>query len=1140
MDQNAPTNGQPLAQTGNDGEGGPGQTPLIPDHKLLRCIGRGSYGTVWLAQNIMGVYRAVKIVYRKSFTSERPFERELSGIRKFEPISRSHEGFVDVLQIGRNEEQGYFYYVMELGDDETSGQNIDPEHFSPKTLSQEISPLGKLPLQQCLELGIALSHALAELHKHGLVHRDVKPSNIIFVNGVPKLADIGLVAEVQEARSYVGTEGFIPPEGPGKPQADVYSLGKVLYEASTGKDRQDFPELPTLLEEFSDPTGFLELNEVILSACKNDLDKRYKSARDMHADLLVLANGKSVKRLKMLERRLSNLKRIAGVSALVVVVLATVFFQIYRGWRNAIDSQVNMAVTSGNAAVRSGNLLEALPFFANVLRLDGHNSREPSYRLRFNSTLAQCPKLAHMWITSTNSLTGGQISPDGKRALIVQFFGKAEIRDLESGKLYSHPFGLPQLADGTFDPQGRFILTASQDGTACVWNATTLEPVLMLPYSNTVYNARFSPDGLRIVTSCEDGTARVLDARTGELQLQFQRHTKPVRFATFSHNGSQILTCSEDGTACISDATSGKLLRRLVGHGSWVKYGVFSPDDQMVVTASFDKTARVWEAATGRRILPDLNHDDGVESAEFSPDGRLLLTGSLDGTVRLWRVDNLKPLGSNPILRHCERVTHATFSSDGRCILTTCADGSARIWDLVGANIPSAPINYLLSENGNRFLVLTNNRAEIRDAASSDRVAEPILLDPSLEKVALNREGRFLLVTSVIKSGIENSHTLRVWDLEANKAIAPALTVSDAFATAQVSDDGRRLVTWGGNVAQTWDVLKQSALSPLLIHENTIESAVFSPDGNRVAMISGNEVHVWNAANGHPVFTPLKHPRQVRYIEFSPDGSRLVSCFSDPYFTKCCAQIWDSASGRAACPPLKHSDGVCYASFSPDGRQVVTAGEDSAAKIWQAANGRQIGLSLKHGGTILTALFSPDGKWVVTASTDGTARVWNTETGDPITPPLRHIFPLISARFLPDGERIITIDAQHNGRIWTLPTEKKPIRDLQNIAHLLSGETTDLAPLQSESPEITLRQLRTKYPSDFTTTAREIAAWHEFEAEASEHEEQWFAVAFHLKRILLIQPDDPSLLKRLANAEKQLKTSGQKESLEARLGLPSL
>src|SRR5580658_8348736 len=316
-----------------------GDPPSISDHRLLRRIGRGSYGEVWLARNMMGEYRAVKIVYRESFREQRPFDRELSGIRKFEPISRSHEGFIDILHVGINEEAGYFYYVMEPGDDHVSGPDIRPENYSPKTLAKCVSFHGRLPLQESLQLGLALSLALNELHKHGLVHRDVKPSNIIFVNGIPKLADIGLVAEFTEARSYVGTEGFIPPEGPGGPRADIYSLGKTLYEVSTGRDRHDFPELPALLDDFPELNGFLELNEVIVHACKNDLKARYRSAWDMHADLVAIAAGKSVKRLKVLERRLANLKRVAGVSVLESLVLSGVFYQVYRGWKVTIESR---------------------------------------------------------------------------------------------------------------------------------------------------------------------------------------------------------------------------------------------------------------------------------------------------------------------------------------------------------------------------------------------------------------------------------------------------------------------------------------------------------------------------------------------------------------------------------------------------------------------------------------------------------------------------------------------------------------------------------------------------------------------------------------------------------------------------------
>ncbi|HKS38053.1 MAG TPA: serine/threonine-protein kinase, partial [Verrucomicrobiae bacterium] len=205
-----------------------GSPPHVPDHELLRCIGSGSYGEVWLARNVMGTYRAVKVIYRQTFSDERPYEREFHGMQKFEPVSRSHDGLVDILQVGRNDAAGCFYYVMELGDDAISGQDLNPDHYEPRTLGKLLGERGKLPLSECLRVGLSLAAALQHLHKHGLIHRDIKPSNIIFVNGIPKIADIGLVAEVGAAKSLVGTEGFIPPEGPGTVQADIYSLGKVL------------------------------------------------------------------------------------------------------------------------------------------------------------------------------------------------------------------------------------------------------------------------------------------------------------------------------------------------------------------------------------------------------------------------------------------------------------------------------------------------------------------------------------------------------------------------------------------------------------------------------------------------------------------------------------------------------------------------------------------------------------------------------------------------------------------------------------------------------------------------------------------------------------------------------------------------
>ena len=133
-----------------------------------------------------------------------------------------------------------------------------------------IDTRGRLPVREALELGLDLAEALRYLHGRQLVHRDIKPANIIYVNGLPKLADVGLVTHTAEARrepKQLGTEGFVPPEGPGTPSADVYSLGKVLYELAMGKDRLDFPELNTQLDSLPDKALLLRLNEVLLRAC---------------------------------------------------------------------------------------------------------------------------------------------------------------------------------------------------------------------------------------------------------------------------------------------------------------------------------------------------------------------------------------------------------------------------------------------------------------------------------------------------------------------------------------------------------------------------------------------------------------------------------------------------------------------------------------------------------------------------------------------------------------------------------------------------------------------------------------------------------------------------------------------------------
>src|SRR5687767_10389643 len=132
----------------------------IPDHQLVRCIGRGAYGEVWLARSVMGTYRAVKILWRKTFETDRPFEREFAGIQNFEPVSRSHPGLVDILHVGRNDAAGYFFYVMELADDVQTGAAIDPDRYEARTLQREIQGRGRLPVPECLRVSLSLTSGL--------------------------------------------------------------------------------------------------------------------------------------------------------------------------------------------------------------------------------------------------------------------------------------------------------------------------------------------------------------------------------------------------------------------------------------------------------------------------------------------------------------------------------------------------------------------------------------------------------------------------------------------------------------------------------------------------------------------------------------------------------------------------------------------------------------------------------------------------------------------------------------------------------------------------------------------------------------------------------------------------------------------
>ena len=256
-------------------------TPVIPDYELIRVIGKGSFGEVWVALDATGSPCALKIIY-KGVSEDQIFNKELEGVTSYLPISRSNLGLVTILHVGKDPKNEFYYYTMELADNANESVGKEWENYQAKTLSSIIGSTNNLvPISKFEEISVNLSNGLAYLHEQGLVHRDIKPSNVIFVNGHAKLADVGLVSVRADASTFIGTAGYIPPEGPGMPAADVFALGKTLYELLTGKNISSFPELPT--QVFANKTEshkFAEYNKLIVQATSPDYRERPQNGED--------------------------------------------------------------------------------------------------------------------------------------------------------------------------------------------------------------------------------------------------------------------------------------------------------------------------------------------------------------------------------------------------------------------------------------------------------------------------------------------------------------------------------------------------------------------------------------------------------------------------------------------------------------------------------------------------------------------------------------------------------------------------------------------------------------------------------------------------------------------------------------------
>jgi WD40 repeat protein len=653
-------------------------------------------------------------------------------------------------------------------------------------------------------------------------------------------------------------------------------------------------------------------------------------------------------------------RRLRGL-ALVLVVAAVGSFSFWRQAQRQRDSALSRELMA-NAVLG----LKEDPQRSLLLIQEAHRRSPTEHVTRAFSSWLLEPGLLVLR-DSTHAIAEARFSPDGTRILTASEDGTARLWDASSGQALTTFSGhTGPLEEAHFGPGGTRILTASQDGTARLWDADGGLLLTLSGHTGPVDKARFSPDSSRIVTASQDGTARIWSAASGQSLATLSGHVDPVSDATFSPDGGRVLTVGEEGAARLWDAASGRLLVTLLRHSSPVRIARLSPDGTRVVTASRDGTARLWDAASGRLRATLRGHTSTLLDAGFSPDGTHVVTASEDGTARLWEVASGRPLIT--LSGHTSTVWEASFSPDGTRVITASRDGSARIWDVA---------------SGQAVLTFWGHTGEVWEASFSP---------DGTRVVTASEDG-----------------TARVWDARGK--------VSTTLPGNRVdfSPDGARAVTVSRDgTARTWDVASGRPLVTFSGHTGEVWDAGFSPDGARIATVSvDGTARTWDVASGRPLVTFVGHTGEVWDAGFSPDGARIATSGEDGT-----ARLWDTASGRLLATFVGHTQRVWSASFSPDGVRIATASADGTARIWDAASGQPLVTLSGHTGEVWDVNFSPDGTRVVTTSRDGTARIWDTVSGRCLSTLSRQAGPMEDAMFSLDGTRVITTSSDDVPRVW--------------------------------------------------------------------------------------------------------------------------